>query len=248
MKTKAIIVDDEKRCIVALQRLIENYCMDVSVEGISTNISDAEGLIKKIEPDIVFLDVEMPEGNGFELLERFEKINFNIIFVTAYEEYAIKAIKVSALDYLLKPVKIADLQLSIERARRQIIHSDQYEVLKNNLKEKEPGIVDKIILSTMEGYYPIKPQSIIYCKADKTYTHFYLHDNKHFLASRHLKEFEDILMPYNFFRIHKSFLINIEQVEKISKPEPSSVIMSNHDELPISFRKKTEFIEKMLKK
>lgn len=248
MKIRVIIVDDEERGIIALHELINNYCTDVQVVGTAANITDAESLIKEKEPDLVFLDIEIPGTNGFQLLEKFNEINFEVIFVTAYQEYAIKAIKFSALDYLLKPVRISELQSAIEKIKKKH-HSqtenntDKYHFFKTMINETNP--FKKIILSTMEGYYPVKIEDIIYCKADDSYTHFYLQAGKHYIVSKQLKDFDDILVPHNFFRIHKSYLININHIEKVTKTDGIGVIMSNHEELPVSFRKKDEFIEKI---
>ncbi len=248
MKIRVIIVDDEERGIIALRELINNYCTDVQIVGTATNIADAESLIKEKEPDLVFLDIEIPGSNGFQLLEKFNEINFEVIFVTAYQEYAIKAIKFSALDYLLKPVRISELQSAIEKIKKK--HHSQtenntgkYHFFKTMINEANP--FKKIILSTMEGYYPVKIEDIIYCKADDSYTHFYLQAGKHYIVSKQLKDFDDILQPHNFFRIHKSYLININHIEKVTKTDGIGVIMSNHEELPVSFRKKDEFIEKI---
>jgi two-component system, LytTR family, response regulator len=244
MSIKALIIDDEERGIVALAQLVEKYCKDVIVEGTAMNVADAETLIKSRLPDVVFLDIEMPGGNGFQLLEKFEEVNFEIIFVTAYHEYAIKAIRFSALDYLLKPVKITDLQSAIERIRKRRGNgsgdSEKYRFFKSIINEPNP--FKKIILSTMDGYFPIRFEEIIYCRADDSYTHFYLSGNKHHVVSRHLKEFEEMLVPHHFYRIHKSYLVNLNHIERIGKADGFTVFMSNNDELPVSFRKKEEFI------
>ena len=244
MEIKALIVDDEERGISALKQLIEKYCADVYVEGTATNVADAEKLIRKRSPDILFLDIEMPGSNGFKLLEKFENISFQTIFVTAYQEYAIKAIKFSALDYLLKPVKIADLRAALEKVRKRHIDGDssheQYQHFKHLMADPNP--FQKVMLSTMDGYIPIRFEEIIYCKADDSYTHFYLTGQKQYIASKNLKEFEEMFAPYHFCRIHKSYLINLNHIVKINKSDGVTVVMSNNEELPVSFRKKDEFI------
>ncbi len=243
MDTRVIIVDDEERGIVAMQQLLKKYCTDVVVEGTATNIMDAASMIRQKQPDAVFLDIEMPGGDGFNLLEELNDINFKIVFVTAYEEYALKAIKFSALDYLLKPVKIAELQACVQKIKQQVTPPiDHYHFLKDSLQPNAP--FNRIVLSTMEGYYPVRIKDIIYCKAEDNYTHFYLQNGKHYLVSRLLKEYEDLLQSNNFFRIHKSYLINMDCIEKVAKLD-SSVIMCNNDELPISFRKKEEFFHRL---
>ncbi|MBS1688060.1 MAG: response regulator transcription factor [Bacteroidetes bacterium] len=243
METKVIIVDDEKRGITALQKLLEKYCTNISVAATADNIDNAEIAIRKFPPDLVFLDIEMPDGSGFNLLERFDSIDFHVIFVTAFQEYAIKAIKFSAFDYLLKPVKISELQETVRRAQTNI-NKKQSNALQSVITTANP--FNKLMLATMEGYYLVKPEEVLYCKADDSYTHFYLQNGKHYIVSKPLKEFEQVLIPYNFFRIHKSFLVNMNHIELVNKLDGGiTVVMNSKDQLPVSFRKKDEFIEKL---
>lgn len=239
-----MIVDDEERGIIALKELISRYCNGIMVSGTASSIAEAEWMILKSKPDVLFLDIEMPGGNGFQLLERFQQVDFPIIFVTAFQEYAIKAIRCSALDYLLKPVKIADLQQAVEKIKDRQKHdadSDhtKYDFLKTMLHEPNP--FRKLILSTLHGYIPVKFDDVIYCKADDSYTHFYLPDGKHHVVSKNLKEFDDILAPHHFYRIHKSYLVNLNHIERINKIDGVSVVMSNNEELPVSVRRKDDF-------
>jgi two-component system LytT family response regulator len=245
METRVIIVDDEERSIIALQQLFEKYCSGVIVEGTATNITDAVKIIKKTQPHAVFLDIEMQGGNGFKLLEQFEEPDFETVFITAYQEYAIKAIKFAALDYLLKPVKISELRSCIENIKKKQIglHKEKYAVLKDTINHI--NAFNKIILSTLEGFYPVKIEEIIYCKADDSYTHFFLQNGKRYTVSRQLKDYEEMLTNNSFFRIHKSFLINLNHVNKVNKADGASVVMSNNDILPLAFRKKDEFFEKL---
>jgi two-component system LytT family response regulator len=246
MEIKVIIVDDEQRGIIAMQTLLEKYCEQVIVAAVANDIIVAENKIREINPDVVFLDIEMPGGDGFKLLDKFEIIDFEVIFVTAFLEHAIRAIKASAIDYLLKPVNISELQQAIKKVQEVVLRkkrSQQGAVLQsaNNFNP-----LKKLILTTVDGYYPVKLQEIAYCKANDSYTHFYMQNGKHYIASKSLKEFEEVLSGYNFFRIHKSFLINMDHIELVNKESGGiSVIMDNQDTLPVAFRKKEEFIEKL---
>jgi two-component system, LytTR family, response regulator len=236
----AIIIDDEERGINALQQLILKYCSGLNVAAVAMNIHDGADLINEHKPDVVFLDIEMPGGNGFQLLEKFDKINFEIIFVTAYNDYAIKALRFSALDYLLKPVKIEELQNAVERLKnKQSFNQNKIQHLKSSLADGNP--FNKIVLSTTGGYCFVKIADIIYCEADENYTHFYLKDNIKHTASKPLKEYEELFERHNFYRTHKSYLVNLNQIEFVNKD--SWVIMSNRKEVPISFRKRAEFFQ-----
>ena len=245
MKIKAAIIEDEIRGAEALKTLLETYCEDVTVAGIAHNITDGKALIDETEPDVVFLDIEMPGGSGFDLLQPMKEVNFSIIFVTAYEEYAVKAIKFSAMDYLLKPVMIPDLRETVEKAKKiqAVKNMERLHLLHDVIDRANP--FNKMILTTMEGFYPVKLEHILYCKADDSYTHFYLQDGKHHLVSKQLKEFEEMLVSHNFFRIHKSYLINLNHVEIVNRINGFTVVMTNKDHLPIASRKKDEFIDRL---
>jgi two-component system LytT family response regulator len=239
---KAIIIDDEARGIDALAELINNYCPEITVSDSATDIITGAELIRNRKPDVVFLDIEMPEGNGFQLLEQFDHIDFDVVFVTAYNDYAIRALRFSALDYLLKPVSITELKETVKRLKdhkESAAGNKRLQYLKQTLEEGNP--FHKIVLSTQTGYYFIKVADIIYCEASENYTHFYMEGNLKYTASRPLKEFAQLFEKHHFFRIHKSYLINLGQVSFVNKD--SLVSMSNRAELPVSHRKRTEFFE-----
>ncbi len=237
---RAILIDDEDRAIDAMCQLIRNYCPGITIIGTATDITTAAVLIRQHKPDLIFLDVEMPGGNGFQLLEQLEPIDFEIIFVTAYNEYAIKAIRFCALDYLLKPVRIAELQEAIRRLgnkQEQKPGDTQLQQLKDILVHRLP--FDKIVLNDMAGYHFVTITDIIYCEASENYTHFIMKDRAKYTVSRPLKDFEELFAKHHFFRIHKSFLVNLGQVSMVSKD--FQVVMSNKMELPLSFRKRSDF-------
>ncbi|MCD4697122.1 MAG: LytTR family DNA-binding domain-containing protein [Bacteroidales bacterium] len=242
---KAIIVEDEKRSRETLAGLLKLYCKNVSV------IAEAEGMKSGIEiinihkPDLVFLDIQMPGGSGFNLLESFEEINFDVIFTTAYDQFAIKAIKFSALDYLLKPIFPDDLVKAVKKAeeKRNVSHARQsVDVLLENIKkpESEPP---KIVLSTSERIDVVSVKDIIRCESDNYYTVFYFTDGTKLMISKTLKENEELLSEYNFIRPHKSHLINSLYIKSFIKRDNGYIAMSDGSEVPVSRRKKEKIIE-----
>jgi len=239
---KALIVDDEERGVIALKRLLEGYCSDIEVCGTANSVSEAVSLIKELKPDVVFLDIEMPEQNGFQLLDNFDTIDFEIIFITAYHEYAIRAIRYSALDYLLKPVKISELQEAVERLRQKHgLNGKRYQHLKTQLAD-ENGL-QRFIISSMQGYQFVNISDVVYCKADDSYTHIFLKNGEKHTVSKTLKEYEELFDQHKFFRIHKSYLINLQLVNRVNKTNGVTALMSTGEELPVSFRRRDEFYE-----
>lgn len=242
----AIIIDDEKKCISLLQKTIEKQFNDINIVATAANADEGITLIRQHEPDLIFLDIEMPNKNGFDLLMAFDDINFDVIFTTAYNQYAIKAIKFSALDYILKPIDPDDLKTAINRfkQKQKTSQKNQINLLFDNLKNLK-NTFSKISVSTNEGVIFLNITDIIYCEATGSYTQFYLRNNEKLLSSRTLKDFDELLAEHNFFRIHHSFLININEIKRYIKGDGGSVIMSNGDEVPVSRRKKEEFMRKL---
>jgi len=242
--TTAIIVDDEQKSISTLQKIINDYCTDVKIIGIADNIMSAHSLILSIKPQLVFLDVEMPYGNGFDLLNTFDDINFEVIFITAYNQYAITAFKYASIDYLLKPVNITQLQEAIVRADKRIIektNAQNYILLKQNL-QVENANEQRIILTDNNEQHLIKINDISYCIADGSYTFIHLVNNKRYYASKNLKEFEEMLPTDYFFRIHYGHIVNIRHITKLQKGRSGSVIMQDGKELEIAARRKNDFL------
>lgn len=249
MKLKAIIVDDEKHSRETLKNLVEEFCEDVEVLSTASTIDEAVTQITNQQPDIVFLDIELQTGTGFDILNRLKGINFEVIFTTAFEQYAIKAVKFSSLDYLLKPIDLEELQKAVEKARKikdQVVYNQQLEVLLFNLKQKQPNL-NKICLSTAEGFEFISVDEILYCKAEGSYTTFKLKNNNNFLVSKHLKEYETLLADQQFMRVHNSFLINLKEVKKYIKSDGGYILMNNGDSISVSRNKKDIFFEAMSK-
>jgi len=220
----AVIIDDEKKCVSLLKHLIENHCSDINVVGEAESAAQGLQVIQQHKPDLVFLDIEMPDKTGFELLKSLPEINFDLIFTTAYNHYAIKAIRFSALDYLLKPVDLDELKNALARVYKKHQKTGQQqsvEVLMSNIKSKQPNF-SRISLSTQDGLVILHVDEIIYCEASGTYTIFYLKNREKIIVSKTLKEYEELLKDHSFFRVHNSFLINLNEVKKYVKGDGGS--------------------------
>ena len=242
----ALIVDDEKKNRDSLKKLLNDYCPAVKVVGDAASVDEALIVLNKQKPQIVFLDVEMPDGSGFDLLRQVDKIDFKIIFVTAHAHYAIKAIRFSAVDYLLKPVDTDDLIDAVKRASEEthINHHVQYKGLLNNLNN---GGAQKLAIPVKDGFAFLAPEDIIRLQADGTYTHIFTKGEK-YTGTKNIKEYEQLLNDKNFFRSHNSHLINLKHVKKFSRVDGYFVQMSDSSVAEISRRKKEEFIELMSKR
>ena len=242
----AIIIDDEERARNTLSSLLLNYCPEIKVSVACSNVPDGVIAINKHKPDVVFLDIEMPDYNGFELLGFFREIDFDIIFVTAYSEYAIKAFEISAVDYILKPIDIDQLKNSVEKLKQKKLHSqmqEQIELLKESYKGDD---IRKIALSMSNGLTFVEIADIIFLEADGAYTTFYLKDGQKHLVSKKLKFYEDILSSRSFFfRTHRSYFINVNFIKKYSRSE-NAILMDNGTSITISRDRKQEF-ETLLK-
>jgi two-component system LytT family response regulator len=237
---KAVIIDDESKARNALKNLIEKHCSNIAVIAEADCVKAGVDIIKEYEPDIAFLDVQMPDGTGFDLLEQIGDIDFKIIFASAYDKFAIQAFRFSAIDYLLKPVEPEMLIEACSRLTGDSKISEinkKLEVLLNNRNSFE-----KIALPTLDGINFVKIKDIIRCESDNNYTNIFLNDGKKYIVSKTLKEFDEMLTPFNFFRIHKSHLINLNYLQRYNKGEGGYVIMEDGSELEVSRRRKEDFI------
>ena len=248
---KAIIVDDEQHCIDALQTMLEKKCPGVNVTGSAKSVKDAKGLVDELQPDLVFLDVEMPYQNGFELLKLFEKVNFDVIFTTAYEQYALKAIKFNALDYLLKPFSVKELQDALEKFREKKANrlkdsgASPIDVFLQNMKTLQQTH-KKIALPTINGLVLMPVQNIVRCESTGNYTRIFFTDKKNLMVSRPLKEFEELLSDVDFFRVHNSHLINMQQMQSYIQGEGGFALMSDGTQVEVSRRRKADFLKKAM--
>jgi two-component system LytT family response regulator len=244
-KLKAIIIEDEKVSREILTNYISTYCKDVELVGEAVNIEEGEKLIIKENPDIVFLDIEMPYGNGFDLLERIKNINFEVVFITAYSNYAIKALNLSASSYILKPIDIDELVASVEKIktnRDNNIEVSSTKVLAENIKAIN-NREQKIVLPQMDGFEVVKITDIIRAEASDNYTVLYLTDGKKYTLSKTLKYYEELLGEFGFLRTHKSHLLNPSHVVKYKKGKVGQAIMVDSSVVLITAAAKKEFMQ-----
>ncbi|MBL4668909.1 MAG: response regulator transcription factor [Flavobacteriales bacterium] len=242
---KTIIVDDEKGCRDTLENLLKEF-PNIEIVAIVNSIALAQETIKNLQPHLVFLDIEMPGGTGFELLEVFNPINFDIIFTTAYDQYAIKAIKYSALDYLLKPIDPTELEETINRfsskKHDQDLINNQFKTLLNNIGGETSH--QKIAIPDGEGISFVKIADITHFQSDGSYTYMHLIGNKKpTLISKPIGDYQEMLENESFIRIHRSYLVNIQHVEKYIKGDGGYTIMSDGTKIEVSRRKKVDFIQ-----
>jgi two-component system, LytTR family, response regulator len=240
---RAIVIDDEKASRDTLNGMLKRYCHNVDVVGEAGGYQSGLDEIKKHQPDVIFLDIQMPDGSGFKLLEDVGEINFEIIFTTAYDQYAVKAIKYAALDYLLKPIVPDDLVnavAKVEQKKNSGQINKQIRVLVDNILHKEES--KKLILSTFEKIHVVNIEDIIRCESDDCYTHFYFVDHKTLMVSKTLKDIEKLLSEEeDFIRPHRSHLINVKYIRAIEKSENGFIIMSDGAKIPVSRRKRDVF-------
>jgi two-component system, LytTR family, response regulator len=242
----ATVVDDEPDCCESLVMLLERYCPEVKILDICYSAETALQSIKEHEPQILFLDIEMPFMNGFEMLERLGALNFKLIFTTSYDQYAIKAIRFSALDYLLKPIDREELQKAVQKSVQSNSHAlpQQLDLLLQ--KFRNPSIpITKIAIPTMEGFQLLAADSIISCESQSNYTCLFLKDKRKIIASRNLKDIEETLEDYAFIRIHNSYLVNINEVEKYIRGEGGYLIMSDGSTINVSRSRKDLLLKKL---
>ncbi|HZE84959.1 MAG TPA: LytTR family DNA-binding domain-containing protein [Puia sp.] len=243
---KAIIVDDEPYCCEALGTLLQRYCPEVRVIEICYNGATALKAIHEDQPDLLFLDIEMPQMNGFELLGKLKEINFELIFTTSYDQYAIKAIRFSALDYLLKPIDREELQKAVQKvvARQQPPIPQQLEILLEKFHQPATRI-QRIAMPTMEGLQMIAVDAIISCESDSNYTTLFLKNKQKITASRTLKEIEEMLEDHSFIRVHHSYLVNLNEIEKYIKGEGGYLLMSDGKPIDVSRSRKEMLLRRL---
>jgi two-component system LytT family response regulator len=242
----AIIVDDEPYCCEALSILLERYCPQVEVTGSYHSGVDALEAIWKQRPQLLFLDIEMPRMNGFELLEKIKDLTFELIFTTSYDQYAIKAIRFSALDYLLKPIDREELVKSVEKVEQRLQSPlpQQIDLLFQKL-QSPANLFSKIAIPTMEGLQMVAVNNIIHCTSDSNYTVLTLKDQPRVIASRTLKEIEELLEDYSFARVHHSNLVNLNEISKYIRGEGGYLVMSDGSSVNVSRSRKEGLLKRL---
>ncbi|WP_298755641.1 LytTR family DNA-binding domain-containing protein [uncultured Psychroserpens sp.] len=247
IKLTAILVDDEPMALNSMERMLDKNCTNVSVIGKTKSPEEAIQLINNLKPDILFLDIAMPRMDGFTLLNSITYKKSQIIFTTAYDEYALQAFKTSAVDYLLKPIDSNELKQAVHKVGEQL-QSDSTQNYIADLFErlhKKNKNIGSIGLPTMEGLDFIKTEDIIYCHSDGNYTEIYLKDKQKLLVTRKLKFMEEKLEATQFVRVHNSYVINLNFVKKYIKGRGGTLIMSNGANVPVSVRKKNDFLDSL---
>jgi len=239
---RTIIIEDEPNNREMLLRLLHENCPNVSVVADAESVRTGVDVILRFHPDLVLLDIKMEDGDAFDLLEQLENIDFKIIFITAFEEYALKAFKFSAVDYLLKPVNAEELIKAIDKVDDQILKDLklQLSALSNNLKSHESNT---IVLKTAENIHLVNVHEIIRCEADRSYTLFFLTNSKKIIISRPLKEVDELLKHQGFFRVHQSHLVNLSFIERFKKSEGGYVILKDSSQIPVAQRKRDLLLE-----
>lgn len=235
---RTLIIDDEPDAVESLSLLLKEFCKSVSVEGTANSFQAGLKEINLKKPDLVFMDVEMPNGDGFDILDCFPDRSFHTIFVTAYNNYAIKAIKNNAIDYLLKPIDIDELQAAVNRVNEA--EQQRKLVVQANMTE---SLGAKICIPTTDGYYYLSIKEIIHLKAEGSYTHIFTADNKSLMVSKNLKEFESILSNKGFCRIHNSHIVNMAHISRYIRTDGGYAVMSDNSKIEVSRNRKEQFLK-----
>jgi two-component system LytT family response regulator len=241
---RSVIIDDEPHMRQTIRKMLGMYCPGVSIVAEADGVASGVGAIKKHQPNLIFLDIKMDDGTGFDLLEQLRPIDFKVIFITAWDQYAIKAFRFSALDYLLKPLDPDDLVKAVAKAGESEQHEfntqldNMHEHLNTQDKSKK-----KIIIRTLESIFLVPVSDIVYCESDGNYTSVYLASGKKIMVSGTLKEYEEILGEYGFFRVHKSYLINLKHISSFERADGGYVILGSDTQIPVASRKRELLLE-----
>ena len=247
-KISTIIIDDEPKNILLLHKMLAAHCPQVEIAATESDAKKGLLLLEEKKPQLLFLDVEMPHLNGFDLLKKLEPVSFEVIFVTAYSHYAVEAFEHHATGYITKPINaeklIAAVHTAVKRIEEKNINKNLFSLLEQNTRQAAP---DKIPLSTSNGLVFVKITDIIYCESSGNYTHFYMNDNKKIVVSRQLGEYEKLLPENNFTRIHDKYIINLAYIKEYIKGSGGEVVLENGKEIPVATRRKEDFLARFEK-
>ena len=244
---KIIIIDDEENIRSGLKKMLKMFCRDIIVLAEAKDVKSGLKAIYSYQPDLVLLDIEMPDGSGFDLLKTIGRPSFQTIFVTAYDQYAVDAFRMSAIDYLLKPIQPSHLVEAIEKARKMIgsrLPTLAYSILMDNMN-LHSNQEQKIVLKDSEGLSIVGIGDILRCEADGSYTRFYLVSGQNILTSSNLKEYEKLFEKFGFLRTHHSHLVNLQHVVRFNKNQGGELVLSDQSTVPVSFRKKEALIQSL---
>lgn len=243
--TNAVLVEDEVHSIASLRSDIKTYCPQITILGEADSVKSAISIIDSLKPNLIFLDINLGDGTGFDILDKVSHTDFKVIFVTAYDQYALKAFQISAIDFLLKPIIPADLISAVNKFN---IHFNSQHFAAQ-LKVLQEGMIalqvheKRIVLREQDAIHFIKTVDIIRCESEGPYTHFYLTTGKRLTISKNLKEYDDMLTDFGFVRVHHSHLVNFNKVVRLEKTDGGSLVMENNDHIPIAQRKKEQIME-----
>lgn len=240
----AVLVDDEDNSLEALEILLSKYCPNVRVDGKAQSVEEAVAVISEVKPELVFLDIALPDGQGFEVLDTVDQSSFEVIFTTAYDQYALKAFEFSALDYLLKPINAEKLKQSVERFQ-ELKGMGEFSERVSVLKESLNNLNDRIILSSMDGFEVFKISDIIRCEANGSYTTFFIKDGKKVVTSKTLNNFEKLLEDMPFARVHSKHLVNLNYIKRYISGRGGYIVFEDGSQVDVSERKKKDFIRLM---
>jgi two-component system LytT family response regulator len=241
---RTIIIDDEAHQRLTIEKMVGLYCPDVELVGKADGVKSGMDLIKKTKPDLVLLDIKMDDGTGFDLIDRLQPIDFKVIFITAFDQYAVKAFKFSALDYLLKPLDPDELVQAVDKARG-VIQKDfltQLENLREHLSMENKSN-KKIIIKTFDNIHLVPVDEILYFESDGSYTTMYIFNHEKIIATAYLKDYEEMLTGSGFFRVHKSYLINLRLIRRFEKAEGGIVVLEGDIKIPVASRKREQLLE-----
>lgn len=242
---KAVIIDDEPAMQEVNRKYLESYFPEISLCGIANSVESGVRLIIEKDPELVLLDVELGTETGFQILEALKPYSFKVVFITGYDSYALRAIKFSAIEYILKPVDITEFKLAIQKVVSEFHQKDEHEMQNQYLLDsmRKEFNLKKLILKTADSLHIIDINNILFCQSDNSYTTFFIENEEKIVVSRSIKDYEELLGEHNFFRPHQSYLVNLNKVKKIDKSDGGFIIMKNKKEIPVSVRQKKRLVD-----